>query len=36
MDLIRAERPVSPVMPLDESLTTWRAIDAIRAQCGVR
>lgn len=36
MDLIREERRESPVMPLDESLTIMRTMDAIRAQCGVR
>ena len=36
MDLIRAGRRDSAVMPLDESLAIMRTMDAIRTQCGVR
>ena len=36
MDLIRAGRTESAVMPLRESLAVMRTMDAVRAQCGVR
>jgi predicted dehydrogenase len=36
MDLIRAGRIESPVMPWHESLAIMRTMDAVRAQCGVR
>jgi len=36
MDLIRDGKAETPVMPLDESLSIMRTMDAIRAQCGLR
>ncbi len=36
MRCIRAGATESPVMPLDETLSIMRTLDAIRAQIGVR
>ena len=35
MDLIRSDRRDSPIMPLDESLSVMRTMDALRRQWGV-
>jgi len=36
MDCLRSGRLESPVMPLDESVSIMRTLDAIRAQWGLR
>lgn len=36
MRCVRAGRPESPIMPLDESLRIMKTLDELRAQCGLR